>query len=519
MPEVHGKGLGSTSIRDTYQAEIAQGQQESAAATKVAQQMVAEKIQRESKAKSDVYGEVLGNMYDGDREAIMRYRDHIRDEFQSGMYASDPSMYETRVANLNAMIENAENFYKTTYGDDSADGTGNTYRDIQIRHERGNSVEFWEEQGLEMKGDEWMEAQQRLQELQGGMYRDLQFTTDGNVMARAIDPETGELGELRGFENLPQREIGSQNFLPETRMLAPASMFDLAGEQDVQLRLRQLYSGLLEDSGEVMYEGKLTKVSDMDSLEKMNYMSDMYFDDNVMKGLNNSEARKFRRSLANDPALGMSDEQKDAFIAGDLEALTSTNGGEAGLREARRHWREVTRQAFVKPTATRSTTGKPPKAPEFIKNRYVFNLRDLSMEDMLQIDPNMTGPVDFKEISGDGLEEPIKINASKSLESLGIPTEKANYEIYGAAFYEGNYIARVQIPVQKTRTNPQTYEVEDYLEYETKDILVGPRSVGLQKEIYNNLLNNSSDLAMAMAGRYSNWASEAARDAGVQGPQ
>ena len=37
-------------------------------------------------------------------------------------------MYQTRIANLNGMIENAESFYKTTYGDDSADGTGNTYR-------------------------------------------------------------------------------------------------------------------------------------------------------------------------------------------------------------------------------------------------------------------------------------------------------------------------------------------------------------------------------------------------------
>ena len=520
MPEVHGKGLGGTNIRDTYQQEIATAQQDAAAATKVAQQMVAEKVTRESKAKSDIYGEVLGNMYDGDRDAIMQFRDHIRQEFLDGTYSSDPSMYQTRIANLNAMIENAENFYKTTYGDDTADGTGNTYRDIQIRNERGNSVEFWEEKGLEMKGDEWMEAQKRLQELQGGMYRDLQFTPDGNVMARAMNPETGELGELMGFENLPQREIGSQNFLPETRLLAPASMFDLAGEQDVQLRLRQLYSGLLEDSGEVMYEGKLTKVSDMDALQKMNYMSDMYFDDNVMKGLNNAEARKFRRSLANDPSLGMSEEQKDAFIAGDLEALTSTNGGEAGLREARRHWREVTRQAFVKPNQTRAGgSGKAPEEPDFIRNRYVFNLQDLSQEDLLTINKGQVGPVDFKEISGDGLEEPIKINASKSLEVLGIPTEKANYEIYGAAFYEGNYIARVQIPVQKTRTNPETYQVEEYVDYETKDILVGPRSVGLQKEIYNNLLNNSSDLAMAMAGRYSNWASEAAREAGVQAPQ
>ena len=118
MPEVHGKGLNKANIRDTYQQEVLEGQQNAAAATKAAQQMIAEKITRESKAKQDIYGEVLGNMYDGDREAILAYRNHIKQEFQNGTYSSDPSMYETRISNLNSMIENAENFYKTTYGDD-----------------------------------------------------------------------------------------------------------------------------------------------------------------------------------------------------------------------------------------------------------------------------------------------------------------------------------------------------------------------------------------------------------------
>lgn len=517
MPEVHGKGLGETNVRDTYQNEIEQGEQENAARLKVAQTMVAERINRESQAKSDIYGEVLGNMYDGDRDAIMQYRDHIRQEFLNGVYAKDPKMYETRVKNLNAMIDNAENFYKTTYGDDSADGTGNTYRDIQIRNERGNSVEFWEEKGLELKGDEWLEAQKRLQELQGGMYRDLQFTPDGNVMARAVNEETGELGELRGFENLPQREIGSQNFLPETRILSPASMFDLAGEADVQMRLRQLYSGLLEESGEVMYEGNLTSVKNMDALQKMNYMSDMYFDDNVMKGLNNTEARKFRRSLANE--LGLSEEQKDAFIKGDLEALTSTNGGTAALNEARRHWREVTRQSFVKPQATSrgSGSGKPPKAPEFIKDRYVVDLQNLSEED--KYFAGLMGPFNFKQISGDGLEKPIEIEASTAFQMQGIPTEKANYKIFGAAFHEGNFIARVQIPKLVTTTNPRTMEVEEKVEYVPQDVVVSPRSVGWRKEIYNNLLNNSSDLSMAMAARSAGWANSVADEVGLQRPQ
>jgi len=518
MPEVHGKGLGGANIRDTYKKEVEEGQVASEAATKVAQKMVSEKINRESKAKQQIYGETLGNMYDGDREAITQFRDHIRQEFLDGTYSSDPSMYESRVKNLNAMIENAESFYNTTYGTDAADGKGNTYRDIEIRNQRGNSVEFWEDQGLEMKGDEWMDAQKRLKELQGGMYRDLQFSPDGTVVARSMNAETGELGELLPFENLPQREIGSQNFLPETRLLSPASMFDLAGTQDVQMRLRQLYAGLLDDSGQVTYEGAMKNVKDMNTLEKMNYMSDMYFDDNVMKGLNNAEARKFRRSLANDPSLGMSDEQKAAFIGGDLEALTSTNGGEAALREARKNWREVTRQSFVKPTqSTRSGSGKEVEEPDFIKNRYIVNLQDLSEAD--RSFAGIQGPFDFEELSGDGLEKPIEIQASKAFEMEGVPTEKANYKIFGAAFHEGNFIARVQIPKMVTTTNSEDGSVTESVEYVTQDVVVAPRSVGWRKEIYNNLLNNSSDLSMAMAGRYSNWAQDAADSAGVSGPQ
>jgi len=525
MPEVHGKGLGGTNIRDTYQQEIEAAQKQSEAATKVAQQMVAEKVTRESKAKSDIYGEVLGNMYDGDRDAIMQFRDHIRQEFLDGTYSSDPSMYQTRIANLNAMIENAENFYKTTYGDDSADGKGNTYRDIQIRHERGNSVEFWEVQGLEMKGDEWMEAQQRLQQLQGGMYRDLQFTPDGNVMARAINPETGEMGDLMGFENLPQREIGSQNFLPDTQVLTPATMMDLAGTADVQVRLKQLYAGLLEDSGEVMYNGKLTNVNDMDALQKMNYMSDLYFQDMVGRmtpdgtwkpAPNNSEARKFRRSLAKE--MGLSGDEARAFIEGDVQSMMETNQGQANFNEAQRHWREVTRQSFVKPTTTTTGRGaKQPEPPDYIKNRYVVNLQDLSEED--RAFAGLMGPFDLEQINGDGLEKPIEIKASRAFEMEGVPTEKANYEIYGAAFHEGNFIARVQIPKVVVTTDPLSGSTEEKVEYVTRDVVVSPTSIGWRKEIYNNLLNNSSDLSMAMAGRYSNWASEAATEAGVPRPQ
>ena len=494
MPEVHGKGLGGTSIRDTYQQEIATSQQQAAAATKVAQQMVAEKVTRESKAKSDIYGEVLGNMYDGDRDAIMQFRDHIRQEFLDGTYSSDPSMYQTRIANLNAMIENAENFYKTTYGDDSADGTGNTYRDIQIRNERGNSVEFWEEKGLEMKGDEWMEAQQRLQELQGGMYRDLQFTPDGNVMARAINPETGELGELTGFENLPQREIGSQNFLPETRIISPQSVMDLAGESQVQQRLYQLQRGLLTEAGTVTLEGRQVNVTDMDELQKMNYLSDMYFDDNVTKGLNNSEARRFRRSVAKEVVPPLSSEETDAFVSGDLKTLQNLMGHQEGdtesryiamMNEARAHWREVTRQSFLKQpeqlVKDGSGDGKTPETG-YVKDGFVFTTA--------HPDPNTGGTT--SEIRGDRLDEPMIVRSSQVMRETGINTERDEYRIVGATIdpVNGDYIVRIEIPVFEESVDPFTGKRTTTETYEPRDIITHRNASGLAKEVFGNIMNS-----------------------------
>lgn len=516
MPEVHGVGLNQPNVLDSYKKEMEEAELDSQRATQAAQKMVAEKIQRESAAKSQIFGEVLGNMYDGDREAIENFRLHIKNEFESGVYSTDPGLYATRIKNLNAMIDNAENFYKTTYGDDSADGKGNTYRDIQIRHERGNSVEFWEEQGLELKDDEWAEAQKRLQELQGGMYRNLQFTPDGRVMASPYNEETGELGELVNFENLPQREIGSQNFIPDTRVLSPASMMELAGTQDVQVRLRQLYSGLLSEDGQVTYEGQLVDVKGMSSAQKMNYMSDLYFDDMVREGANSSTARGFRRSLARD--INMTDEQVDMFVNGDIEALRSLNGGAAAYNEARRHWREVTRQSFIKPRTQTRTGGGSGQQKEveydFVTGGYTYNVRDIDQQefDSLGLLNPFTESLATPDITGDRLKagKEIKVNASTALIAEGFKTEEANYEIHGAAHVKTEkldgtrasaYIVTVQVPVLESVFNEATEKWEDVSRTITKNILVSNRSNGFHKEVYNNLLNNASDLALAMGAR------------------
>lgn len=284
-----------------------------------------------------------------------------------------------------------------------------------------------------------------------------------------------------------------------------------------------------------MYDGKLTKVSDMDALAKMNYMSDMYFQDMVGRmepdgtwkpAPNNAEARKFRRSLAKE--MGLSGDEARAFIEGDVESMMSTNTGKANFAEAQRHWREVTRQSFVKPSYTTRSVGsgtKPPKEPEFIRNRYVVNLATLRQEELDLA--GVEGPVEIAEINGDGLEKPIEVIASTEFEAEGIPTEKANYKIYGAAFWphtdaNGNqlstFIARVQIPVIASEYDPETETYTEKVVYESRDVVVGHKSTGWRKEIYNNLLNNSSDLSLAMAAKYSNWADRVIEEEGVVRP-
>ena len=62
-------------------------------------------------------------------------------------------------------------------------------------------------------------------------------------------------------------------------------------------------------------------------------------------------------------------------------------------------------------------------------------------------------------------------------------------------------------------------EKEEKVEYVPQDVVVSPRSIGWRKEIYNNLLNNSSDLSMAMAARSAGWANSVADEVGLQRPQ
>ena len=333
-----------------------------------------------------------------------------------------------------------------------------------------------------------MEAQQRLQELQGGMYRDLQFTPDGNVMARAVNAETGEAGDLMGFENLPQRQIGSQNFMPDTRVASPMTLIDLAGQADVQTRLHQLQTGLLTEAGQVtMTDGTMVNVEDMDELQKMNYMSDKYYDDYVRGSVNTATSRQFRRSIISGYDGVLTNEQKDAFITGGVEALSETMGDAefaAFTTNSRKEWREVTRQAFLKEPEVRRPGGGGTKVqkPQYLEDGYVFTTA--------HSDPNGGGTT--TEIRGDRLEEPIIVKSSQVMRETGINTERDEYRIMGATIdpRTGDYIVRIEIPVFEETVDMFTGKVETRETYEPRDIITHRNAKGLAMEVFGNITNS-----------------------------
>jgi len=502
MPEVHGKGLGGSKITETYKEQIAAGQQQNALNLKVAQKMVSDRIERESAAKKDIYGDSLGAMYDADRKVIEEYRNHIAKEFQAGVYANDPSMYSTRVKNLNAMIDQAESFYTETFGDDSADGTGNTYRDIQIRHERGNSVEHWAGQNLELKGDEWMMAQKRLNELQKGTFRDVQFMPDGTVKARSFNPETGETGDLVDFNALDHRQIGALNFMPDLREASSQTLMDLAGTPDVQRRLHQLQTGLLTQDGEVtMTDGTKMNVKDMDELEKMTYLSDKYYDDYVRGGVKTVAARNFRRGLIN--GLELEEDYKDAFVEGGMEALGEImpeGEFESFKTNTRENWREVTRTSFIK-KAEGDKTGTGRGSGKTEKKGYKTDHIQFGLGDNVPGRVRLTDVPFTDSVGGEVFEEPIEVEASTALKQalserlvdVGYDTEKDNYRVIGATVdpQTGLYIARIQIPVKVENFNPETEEYTEGTDYVSVDISFNDESTDILERELNGIISNS----------------------------
>ena len=87
-----------------------------------ARELVINRRNAESKFKKELYGEGLGNMYDGDREAAEKMRQYIEYQYEQGLYNSDPTGFSKIVADYNAHVELFQQHYKNTYGTSESDG-------------------------------------------------------------------------------------------------------------------------------------------------------------------------------------------------------------------------------------------------------------------------------------------------------------------------------------------------------------------------------------------------------------
>ena len=105
-----------------YQSQIDSGLSQSKEALDAARQVVINRRNADTKFRTDLYQNDLGQMYDGDREAAEKMRQYIEFQYQEGLYNDDPSKFARIVANYNAQVDMFTNHYKTTHGtSDTAD--------------------------------------------------------------------------------------------------------------------------------------------------------------------------------------------------------------------------------------------------------------------------------------------------------------------------------------------------------------------------------------------------------------
>jgi hypothetical protein len=207
-------------ILNTYQQEIADSQKELEGLVVAAKQQVLAKQKRDHEAAKAVYGTTLGEMYDGDREAVQVYRDYIYNNYESGAYTNNPVQYQKDVAQLNNLITTFTNFYTETYGTSAANGTGTTYRDMVYNQTQGIENPF-EAQGMKYDPnvDPFDQAQKTLAFRQMGGYapNSVRVNEDGVLVARSLTyQDNGDhiVGDEMPIAEMQDRQIGNQTFMP-----------------------------------------------------------------------------------------------------------------------------------------------------------------------------------------------------------------------------------------------------------------------------------------------------------------
>lgn len=259
------------------------------------------------KQNEQLYGAKLGKVYDGHREAISFYRDHLAQKWKSGGYYDNPEGFSQDLAKLNAYIDTAENYYIQSYGDTNATGTGFTMQDSMQRATNGNSREFYEENGFALMDedgnpiDEFDWAQERLDYVnEGGFFTTKMRINENGELVSAMKIDTGERdengmpiyqeGEEMDIFQMPHVMDGARTFQPDMTTIASQTLFDLADGDEYQNQAERLQDMLINAApeSEIQFSdpyndeaenGYVTKkVGDLSELEQQQYISDEYWD-------------------------------------------------------------------------------------------------------------------------------------------------------------------------------------------------------------------------------------------------
>jgi|TARA_R100000030_G_scaffold61298_3_gene46291 hypothetical protein len=211
---------GPGGILSTYKQEIADYQKDLDTMIVAAKQQILSKQKRDKAAAKAIYGITLGEMYDGDREAVQVYRDYIYNNYESGAYTNDPVQYQKDVAQLNNLITNFTTFYTQTYGTNTANGQGTTYSDMVYNQTLGIENPF-ESQGMmyDPNIDPFDQAQKTLAFRQMGGYapNSVRVNEDGILVARSLtykDDGRHVVGPEMPITEMPDRQAGVQTFMP-----------------------------------------------------------------------------------------------------------------------------------------------------------------------------------------------------------------------------------------------------------------------------------------------------------------
>ena len=394
--------FGETSARE--QREAFEANQD--AVNTVARNLVVNRRIADQEAAKQVYGEVLGSMYEGDRKAVEFMRNDIMTKYNSRQYARNPEAFAQAVANLNALIENSEAFYTDSYGNTEhltsqpqGLGTGTTFVDAKYNSLTNNEAltNIGKEPAINVDGDPidlFAEANGTFENINKGTeYYDANsmFMKDGELYV-TVNKE-----EVR-YQDLEYRTLGGLSYLPNLR--------DIGGQLEALAKEDQTWNYISHRNG---------KWNEKDAL-------DLFVD-----GMTNMQAsdKAFRVAAWNSVAegMGIKPELRQTFI--DTGSFGDDKAKKALFTsfsdEVKRVWLEATkREERVTPTKPKEPTqaeiDKENRRADLVGIAYVD---DSPQDEITQKERLANALIDIGKIDGFEGDEYAR-NIMQALQGIGV---------------------------------------------------------------------------------------------------